>query len=135
MLLNREYEANCLTALCWFRFNTVNWCKIAIIRLIEVSIPRQIDSKKLGSNLSQLRPENRVKPGCLTQSQAKRINEIAFRWLFRDQGVGGSNPLSPVNHIPPFISGTCRHTALLFNQDLRSRAESSSTRGSLIAAT
>jgi hypothetical protein len=31
----------------------------------------------------------------VTQSQAKRINEIAFLSLFRDQGVGGSNPLSP----------------------------------------
>src|SRR5207248_3947549 len=52
-------------------------------------------SEKLESNLSQLRPENRVKRGSMTQSQAKRINEIVFPWLFRDQGVGGSNPLSP----------------------------------------
>ena len=53
--------------------------------------------KKLGSNLGQLSAENGLKPGSVTQNQAKRINEIAFRWLFRDQGVGGSNPLSPTN--------------------------------------
>jgi hypothetical protein len=34
--------------------------------------------------------------------------------LVRDQGVGGSNPLSPTNYIPPFVSGTCRHTILAF---------------------
>src|SRR6266576_6763196 len=50
-------------------------------------MPRQIDPKKLGSNLGQLSAENRVKRGSVTQSQAKRINEIAFPWLFRDQGV------------------------------------------------
>ena len=60
-------------------------------------MPRQIDPKKLGSNLGQLSAENRVKRGSVTQSQAKRINEIAFPWLFRDQGFGGSNPLSPTN--------------------------------------
>ena len=48
-------------------------------------MPRQIDPKKLGSNLGQLSAENRVKRGSMTQSQAKRINEIAFPWLFRDQ--------------------------------------------------
>jgi hypothetical protein len=47
--------------------------------------------RKVGSNLSQLSAENGVKPGCLTQSQAKRINEIAFSWLFREQGVGGDS--------------------------------------------
>lgn len=51
--------------------------------------------KKLGSNLSQLRAENRVKPWSLTQSQAKRINEIAFRLLFGDQ---------PLNKLRPFLA-------------------------------
>ncbi len=53
--------------------------------------------EKLGSNLGQLDAENRVKPWSVTQSQAKRINEIAFLWFLRDQGVGGSNPLAPTN--------------------------------------
>src|SRR5882762_2412699 len=52
---------------------------------------------KLGSKLGQISAENRIKPWSVTQSQAKRINEIALLWLFRDQGVGGSNPLSPTN--------------------------------------
>jgi len=58
-------------------------------------VPCQIDPKKLESDLSQLSAENRVKRGSVTQRQAKRINEIAFRGCFRVQGVGGSNPLSP----------------------------------------
>jgi len=45
-------------------------------------VPRQIDPKKLESDLSQLSAENRVKRGSVTQSQAKRINEIAFLWSF-----------------------------------------------------
>jgi hypothetical protein len=55
------------------------------------------DHEKLGSNLGQLAAENGVKPWSVTQSQAKRINDIAIPLLFRDQGVGGSNPLSPTN--------------------------------------
>jgi hypothetical protein len=51
--------------------------------------------EKLESNLGPITAENQVKPGSVTQNQAKRINEIALRWLLRDQGVGGSNPLSP----------------------------------------
>src|SRR5207249_656795 len=46
--------------------------------------------------------ENRVKPWSKTQNQAKRINKIVFLSLLRDQGVGGSNPLSPTilfNHL------------------------------------
>src|ERR1035437_3043097 len=50
---------------------------------------------RFGSNLGPIIAENRVKPWSVTQNQAKRINEIALRWLLRDQGVGGSNPLSP----------------------------------------
>ena len=53
---------------------------------------------KLGSNLGQISAENGIKPYCQTQNQAKRINEIVFRCFFRDQGVGGSNPLSPTNY-------------------------------------
>jgi hypothetical protein len=53
--------------------------------------------EKLGSNLGPITAENQVKLGSETQNQAKRINEIALRWLLRDQGVGGSNPLSPTN--------------------------------------
>ena len=53
--------------------------------------------EKLGSNLGQLAAENRVKAWSVTQSQAKRINEIVFPLFFRDQGVGGSNPLAPTN--------------------------------------
>ena len=54
-------------------------------------------SAKLGSNLGAIAAKNRVKPWCETQNQAKRINEIVFLWMLRDQGVGGSNPLSPTN--------------------------------------
>jgi hypothetical protein len=53
--------------------------------------------EKLGSNLGPITAENQVKLGSETQNQAKRINEIALHWLLRDQGVGGSNPLSPTN--------------------------------------
>jgi len=56
---------------------------------------RAAGRRKLGSNLGQIPAENGLKLCSLTQSQAKRINEIALRWLLRDQGVGGSNPLSP----------------------------------------
>jgi hypothetical protein len=38
-----------------------------------------------GSNLGQLAAENRVKPWSGTQSQAKRINEIALLLFLRDQ--------------------------------------------------
>ena len=51
---------------------------------MRVGEPRQIDPRKLGSNLGQLSAENGVKRGSVTQSQVKRINEIAFLWLFRD---------------------------------------------------
>ena len=43
--------------------------------------------EKLGSNLGPITAENRVKPWSVTQNQAKRINDIAFLWLLRDQGV------------------------------------------------
>src|SRR5215470_2765183 len=46
-------------------------------------------------NLGPIAAENRVKPRSETQNQAKRINEIVFLWLLRDQGGGGLNPLSP----------------------------------------
>ena len=47
----------------------------------------EIIKKKLGLNLGQLSAENRVKPWSVTQSQAKRINEIALRCLLRDQSA------------------------------------------------
>ena len=47
-------------------------------------------TKKLESKLSQLRPENWVKRGSITQNQAKRIKEISYPLLFRDQAVEGS---------------------------------------------
>jgi hypothetical protein len=52
----------------------------------------------------------RVKPWCETQNQVKRINEIGYCWLLRDQGVGGSNPLSPTNNLRAFLSGSCADT-------------------------
>ena len=52
---------------------------------------------KLGSDLGPIIAENQLKLGSETQNQAKRINEIALLSLLRDQGVGGSNPLSPTN--------------------------------------
>jgi hypothetical protein len=55
------------------------------------------DEKQLGSNLGPITAENQLKLGSVTQNQAKRINEIALRWLLRDQAVRGSNPLSPTN--------------------------------------
>jgi len=39
--------------------------------------------------LGQITAENQVKPWSVTQNQAKRINDIAFPWLIRDQGVEG----------------------------------------------
>ena len=55
--------------------------------------------QELGSNLGPFTAEHRVKPWSETQNQAKRINNIGYRLLLRDQGVGGSNPLSPTNLI------------------------------------
>jgi hypothetical protein len=43
------------------------------------------ERKKLGSNLGPIAAENRVKPRSETQNQAKRINEIVFLWMLRDQ--------------------------------------------------
>jgi hypothetical protein len=40
---------------------------------------------KLGSNLGPITAENLLKLGPVTQNQAKRINEIALRWLLRDK--------------------------------------------------
>jgi hypothetical protein len=47
------------------------------------------------SNLSPIAPEYRTKRSSTTQSPPIRINEIVNRLRFRDQGVGGSNPLAP----------------------------------------
>ena len=47
--------------------------------------------------MSPLAAEYRPKRTCSTQNKAKRANKIVFLLLVRDQGVGGSNPLSPTN--------------------------------------
>ena len=52
-------------------------------------------AKKLGSDLGPIAAENRVIGAKTTQNQLKRDNNLAFLPLLRDQGVGGSNPLSP----------------------------------------
>jgi hypothetical protein len=57
--------------------------------------PGEFAARKLGSNLGPFTAEYRVKPWSETQNQAKRINNIGYRLLLRDQGVGGSSPLSP----------------------------------------
>jgi hypothetical protein len=73
--------------------------------------PQDTTTQKLGSKLSQISAENRIKPQSVTRSQAKRINEIALPLLFRDQGVGGSNPLSPTNSFLVAIA-TCSMRSL-----------------------
>ena len=52
---------------------------------------------KLGSNLGPFAAENQRTRDKSTQNQPKRNNKLANRLLVRDQGVGGSNPLSPTN--------------------------------------
>jgi len=68
----------------------LNWRNIAIA--LTDHFERLGCREKLGSNLGQLAAKNRVKPWSVTQSQAKRINEIEFLLFLRDQGVGSSNP-------------------------------------------
>ena len=50
---------------------------------------------ELGSNLGPDSSEYRLKCRYKTQNRAKRFNKIDNQKLVRDQGVGGSNPLSP----------------------------------------
>jgi len=52
-------------------------------------------AEKLGSNLGPIGAENRVFGANKTHYRPKRINKLANQLLVRDQGVGGSNPLSP----------------------------------------
>jgi len=52
--------------------------------------------EKLGSNLGPITSENQLKLGPVTQNQAKRINEIALRWLLQNQGT----PVSQTEPIP-----------------------------------
>ncbi len=59
--------------------------RLRIFPIIDHFEPLGNPVKKLGSNLGQLGAENPVKPWSVMQSQAKRINEIAFLWLLRDQ--------------------------------------------------
>jgi hypothetical protein len=40
-------------------------------------------------------PEYHAKRGYITQNKPKQDNRLVHRLLARDQGVGGSNPLSP----------------------------------------
>src|ERR1035441_1537163 len=51
----------------------------------------------LGSNLGPFTAENRRTKYKTTQYQPKRDNKLTNQFLVRDQGVGGSNPLSPTN--------------------------------------
>src|SRR5579863_8828036 len=48
-----------------------------------------------GSKLGPSTAENQRTNGKTTQNRAKRFNYIDLRLSIRDQGVGGSNPLSP----------------------------------------
>jgi len=57
---------------------------------------------KLGSNLGPLTAENHIFGPRITHHRPKRINNLAHPLLFRDQGVGGSNPLSPTIKINNF---------------------------------
>jgi hypothetical protein len=50
---------------------------------------------KLGSDLGPLAAEYRDETWCNTQNKPKQDNMLINRLLVRDQGVGGSNPLSP----------------------------------------
>jgi hypothetical protein len=52
--------------------------------------------RKLGSNLGPFTAENRIKPWSETQNQAKRINNIGYWSLLRDQGVGDPLSLRPI---------------------------------------
>ena len=56
---------------------------------------RLLFKSKLGSNLGPSAPEYRRKRGYNTQNKPKRNNSLVHRLVVRDQGVGGSNPLSP----------------------------------------
>jgi hypothetical protein len=56
---------------------------------------RRLFKSKLGSNLGPLAAEYRDETGWNTQNKPKRDNRLVNRLLVRDQGVGGSNPLSP----------------------------------------
>jgi hypothetical protein len=58
-------------------------------------IPRRSGTSKRGSNLGPLAPEYHTKRRYNTQNKPKRYNSLVHRLLVRDQGVGGSNPLSP----------------------------------------
>ena len=55
----------------------------------------KLPPQELGSNLGPFAAENRRTRGKTTQSQPKRDNKLANPFLVRNQGVGGSNPLSP----------------------------------------
>jgi hypothetical protein len=60
-----------------------------------VSFNTSASAEKLGSNLGPLAAEYRGETGWNTQNKPKRDNRLVNRLLVRDQGVGGSNPLSP----------------------------------------
>ncbi len=75
---------------------------------LPIDDPKNLDRRlwmSMGLNLRNLGPtwvqslpktgETRDKS---TQNQPKRDNKLANRFLVRDQGVGGSNPLSPTNY-------------------------------------
>jgi hypothetical protein len=60
-----------------------------------VVLPKRLITSIVGSNLGPLAPENHAKRRYNTQNKPKRNNSLVHRLLVRDQGVGGSNPLSP----------------------------------------
>ena len=60
--------------------------------------------RKLGSILGPDSAEHPLKPWYKTQNRAKRFNKLDHPKLLRDQGVGGSNPLSPTNSFSNFQS-------------------------------
>ena len=55
----------------------------------------QHQQPKLGSKLGPFAPEYHAKTEDNTQNKPKRHNRLVHRLLVRDQGLGGSNPLSP----------------------------------------
>jgi hypothetical protein len=74
--------------------------KSALLRPVEVRPPPgpQISAHlniEYLLQLGPLAPEYHTKRRYSTQNKPKRDNRLVHRLLVRDQGVGGSNPLSP----------------------------------------
>jgi hypothetical protein len=72
-----------------------------------------------GSNLGPFAPENHAKRRYHTQNKPKRNNSLVHRLLVRDQGVGGSNPLSPtkiyrINNLSPILTSKTDHIDIFY---------------------